>query len=122
MGANFQPPPLLRRDEVLAFIMERIVRDGFSPTYKEIGYSLQFSEARAKELVGQLIERGRVAKIPGANRGLRVIDVAGSRNTLEDALLKLGWSTAQPMGALRHPFPDGQLPVLPPFEHLPDVD
>lgn len=123
MGANFRPPPpLLRRDEVLAFIIERIARFGVGPTYDEISNELSVSPSRAKELVGQLIERGIVEKTPGGQRSLRVRDVAGARNALEAVMRRLGWITAEPMGGLQHPLPNGQLPVLPPFEHLPDVD
>ena len=123
MGVNFQPPAcLLRRDQVLAFIIERIARFGVSPTYDEISNEIDVSPSRAKELVAQLIERGIVEKTPGGQRSLRVRDVAGSRNALEDVMRKLGWITAEPMGQLQQPLPNGQLPVLPPFEHLPDVD
>lgn len=123
MGADFQPPlTLLRRDQVLAFIIERIARFGVSPTYDEISAEISVSPSRAKELVAQLIERGIVEKTPGGQRSLRVRDVAGSRNALEAVMRKLGWVTAEPMGRLQHPFPNGQLPVMPAFEHLPDVD
>ncbi|OWK32280.1 LexA family protein [Sphingomonas mucosissima] len=123
MGVDFQPPAaLLRRDQVLAFIIERIARFGVSPTYEEISAELAVSPSRSKELVAQLIERGIVEKTPGGQRSLRVRDVAGSRNALEAVMRKLGWITAEPMGGLQQPFPNGQLPMVPPFEHLPDVD
>ncbi|WP_296222732.1 hypothetical protein [uncultured Sphingomonas sp.] len=123
MSANGPPAAaLLKRDQVLAFIIERIARSGTSPSYPEISNELKVSERRAKELVGQLIERGIVEKTFGAKRSLRVRDVAGSRNLLEDVMRRLGWLTAEPMGALQQPFPNGKLPVLPPFEHLPDLD
>lgn len=122
MGANFRPPPMLRRDEVLAFIIERIARFGVGPTYDEISNEMSVSPSRAKELVGQLIERGIVEKTPGGQRSLRVRDVAGARNALEAVMRKLGWITAEPMGGLDYPLPNGQLPVLPPFEHLPEAD
>lgn len=123
MGANFRPPlPSLRRDQVLAFIIERIARFGVGPTYDEISNEMSISPSRAKELVAQLIKRGSVKKTPGGQRSLRVRDVAGSRNALEAVMRKLGWITAEPMGRLQHPLSNGQLPVLPPFEHLPDID
>lgn len=123
MGANVGPPAaLLKRDQVLAFIIERIARSGTSPSFDEIGHELQISSTRAKELVGQLIERGIIEKTFGAKRSLRVRDVSGSRNLLEEVMRRLGWHTAEPMGVLLQPFPNGQLPSLPPFEHLPDID
>jgi hypothetical protein len=73
-------------------------------------------------LVGQLIERGIGEKTPGGQCSLRVRDVAGSRNALEAVMRKLGWITAEPVGRLQQPLPNGQLPLIPPFEHLPDVD
>lgn len=123
MGAKFEPPAgLLRRDQVLAFIIERIVRYGVGPTHAEIGSAFDISTSRSKELVGQLIERGRLEKTLGGQRSLRVRDLADSRNALEAVMRKLGWHTAEPMGQLQHPLPNGQLPVIPPFEHLPDLD
>ncbi|MGY2732369.1 LexA family protein [Sphingomonas sp. UYP23] len=107
-----------RRDEALAFIIERIARNGTSPTFEEISTKLGVSPTRAKQLVAQLIKRGDVEKRLGGVRSLRVRDVAGSRNLLEHALRQLGWHIAE----LQTPFPNGQLPTFPPFEHLPDVD
>ncbi|MBD8641120.1 LexA family protein [Sphingomonas sp. CFBP 13733] len=125
MGVITRPPEVVpRRDQALAFIIERIARTGTSPTFEEIGIRLDVSSTRAKELVAQLIERGLVEKTPGAQRSLRVRDVSGSRALLDETMRRLGWAVAQPMGALCQPppFPEGQLPVIPPFEHLPDVD
>jgi SOS-response transcriptional repressor LexA len=113
---------LQRRDEVLAFLIEWIARWGTSPSFADISRDLKMSSTRAKQLVKQLVERGVVEQIPGATRSLRVRDVAGSRNALEHALRNLGWTAAEPMGALLPPFPDGQLPIAPPFEHLPDPE
>ncbi|WP_301075825.1 hypothetical protein [Sphingomonas sp.] len=61
MGANF-PAPLRRRDQVLAFIIEPIVRFGTAPTSVEISRELSISDSRAKELIAQLIKRGVVEK------------------------------------------------------------
>lgn len=115
-------PAPLRRDQVLAYIIECIVRYRAAPTYGEIALALNMSENRAKELVDQLVERGRVEKVYGRTRGLRVRDVAGSRLVLDDVLRQLGWIAADPMGDLEQlPLPDGRLTLLPPFEHLPDA-
>ena len=122
MGANFPPAPLRRRDQVLAFIIEPIVRFGTAPTSVEISRELSIGDSRAKELIAQLIKRGVVEKTPGAKRSLRVRDVAGSRVQLEDVRRRLGWATAHPMGTLQQPFQNGQLPMIPPFQHLPDAE
>ncbi len=111
-----------RRDEALAFIIERIARTGNSPTFYEIGNELGVSDTRAKQLVAQLIKRGHIERTPGEVRSLRVCDVTGSRNLLENALRQLGWHTAEPMGELLTPFLDRKLSLLPPFEHLPDFE
>ena len=123
MGAEFRrPTELRRRDEVLAFIIERIARSGTSPSYPEISKALGFSETRAKQLVAQLIRNGSIETTPGGVRSFRVVDVTGSRVALDQVLRQLGWCTAEPMGELQRPFPDRQLPIMPPFEHLPDLD
>ncbi|WP_373928672.1 hypothetical protein QTN93_00490 [Sphingomonas aerolata] len=106
MGATTRSPEVVpRRDQALAFIIERIARSGTSPTFEEIGVRLNVSSTRAKELVAQLIERNLVEKTPGAQRSLRVRDVAGSRALLDETMRRLGWAVAQPMGSLCQPPP-----------------
>lgn len=114
-------PAPRRRDEALAVIIEWIARDGVSPTEEEIGDAMRpiVSRARVRELIGQLVKIGIIEKRPGL-RGLRVRDMAQSRLMLVEAAKRLGW--ASPIVDLESPRPRGQLPMLPPFEHLPDVD
>ena len=112
----------LKRDQVLAFVIERIAKSGTSPSFDEIGRALRVSNTRAKELVAQLVQLGLIEKTPGAQRSLKVCDVSKSRSLLDQSLRRLGWAAAEPMGELQQPFPKGQLPRLPAFEHLPDVD
>jgi SOS-response transcriptional repressor LexA len=116
------PPAPARRDQVLAFIVDRIVRTGTSPTFDEIGLALQFSSSRAKQLVDQLVKRGVIEKTPGAQRNLRVRDVTQSRTIVAEALRGIGWIPSGPMAPLPGDLPNGQLPMLPPFEHFPDID
>lgn len=118
MGAISSP---LRRDQALAFIIDRIVRSGICPTSREIGDALGVSDARAKELVDQLVERRLIDKVPGGVRNLRVRDVALCRSMLEQSLVRIGWTAAPAMGELPEAFPHRQLPMLPDFEHLPDL-
>ncbi|WP_156679363.1 LexA family protein [Sphingomonas profundi] len=112
-------PP--RRDQALAFIIERIARSGTSPSFDEIGRHLGVSKPRARELVGELIDRGIIEKTPGAQRSLKVLDVARSRVLLESTLRSIGWVVVGPHQAMR-PFPQDKLPLLPAFEHLPEQD
>ena len=88
----------------------------------EIGQQLGVSDTRARQLVAELVKRGDIEKTPGEIRSLRVRDVSGSRNMLEQSLRALGWHTAEPMGDLQAPFAKEKISLLPPFEHLPDVD
>jgi SOS-response transcriptional repressor LexA len=113
---------LHRRDQVLAYVVEWIARWRTSPTFADIGRGLDMSESRAKQLVKQLVQRGVLEQTPGAARSLRVRDVAGARVALEHVLRNLGWTAAEPMGDLQVPYPDRQLPISPPFEHLPDIE
>ena len=116
-------PASRRRDEALVIIIEWIARDGVSPTEQEIGDAMRpiVSRARVRELLNQLVNLGLVDKRPGL-RGLRVREVAHSRLMLDQAARRLGWSVAEPTGDLPHPCLGGQLVMLPPFEHLPDID
>lgn len=134
MGVGNSAKPL-RRDEVLAFLIDRLVKTGSSPTFEEIAKELGFSRTRAQELVEQLIARGVIEKVPGAQRALRVRDVAHARHLVDQFARGLGWAVAAPLGALEQPtvpvppkpMPSQtlsyvQLPVLPAFEHFPDLD
>lgn len=98
------------------------MRDGTSPSTPEIARALKISDTRAKQLIAQLISEGAMERTYGAHRGLRVRDMAQSRRELGEALRRLGWTTSEPMSALSATFPDRQVPLLPPFEHLPDLD
>ncbi|MBI0475386.1 hypothetical protein D9601_08485 [Sphingomonas sp. MA1305] len=111
-----------RRYEALAYIIERIVQTGTSPSYDEIADQLGILKTRTRELVDQLIDEGLVERPLGKQRSFRVRDVSGSRNILVEVLNRLGWADAVPLGDLEQPRTHERLPMLPPFEHLPDVD
>jgi SOS-response transcriptional repressor LexA len=117
-------PASRRRDEALAFIINRLVKTGTSPSYEEIGLAMQprVSKRRAQELVTQLIAEGVIEKTPGAQRALRVRDVTRARGIVDEFARSLGWVVAAPLGALQQPFPQGPLPMLPPFRHPPDAN
>ncbi|WP_156680054.1 hypothetical protein [Sphingomonas profundi] len=104
----------------MAYIVERIVRSGTSPSNEEIGRKLGVSKQRAKQLVDELLERRVIEKTPGSQRNLQVRDVAQCRLIIVARLRELGLIVADPLGKLQQPFTQEQLPILPPFEHLPD--
>jgi hypothetical protein len=110
-----------RRTEALAYIIERIVRSGTSPSSGDIGRALGVSRTRAQQLVDQLIVEKVLGRAPGS-RSLQVIDMTYSRHIIVEKLRALGVTVAEPMGDLQPPLSFEQLPILPPFEHLPDPD
>lgn len=122
MGGHSAVEVVPRRYEALAFIIERIVKTGTSPSFDEIAGELRVGKTRARQLVEQLIEEDLVDRPVGRQRSIRVRDVAHSRNILVDALNRLGWADAMPLGSLDQPCSHEQLPMLPRFEHLPDLD
>jgi SOS-response transcriptional repressor LexA len=112
-----------RRDEALAFIIDRLVKTGTSPSYDEVARELSVSKPRAQELVKQLIADGVIEKTPGAQRALRIRDVVRARSIVEQFARSLGWTVAPQLSfELQKPFTHVQLPMLPAFEHLPDAE
>lgn len=109
-------PDLPRRACALAFIVEQIARYGISPSYAEIGRHLRVSQARAGQLVHQLVERGMIERAPGAHRGFRVVDMDDLRAMLGRALKRLGWTLVTPIGAV----PAVEIPPLLPPLMTPD--
>lgn len=96
------PPKISgRQAEALAFIIGEIVEKRTSPTFGEIARHLSVSQTRAKTLVADLIERGLVSRTPGAQRALRVNNVADSRRQLAEILRDLGWIAADAEDELR---------------------
>ena len=130
MGAHSAIAAPLRRDEALAYIIEHIVRHGFSPTHAEIGEALGgISTPRVRELIAQLVRLKSVSIIPGAQRNLRVNDLTACRHHLTEAMRRLRWSAAEAMGELQDPLPrvppiaplpQEKLPRVPPIAHLPE--
>ncbi|MGR6329227.1 LexA family protein [Sphingomonas sp. XXL09] len=122
MGVQTAVVAIPRRYEALAYIIERIVQTGISPSYDEIADRLGVRKTRARELVDQLIAEGLVERPLGKQRSFRVRDVSGSRNILVEVLNRLGWTDAVPLGELEQPRTHERLSMLPPFAHLPSVD
>lgn len=122
MAQELQTAGPLRRNEALAFIIERIIRTGTSPSAGEIGRALKVSRTRAQQLTDQLILEQVLEKTPGSPRSLRIRDLTHCRAIITETLRGLGLTVAEPMGDLRAPLSTYQLPLCPPFEHLPDPD
>lgn len=114
MGANTATPR--KRDVALAFIMERIARTGRPPSLREIGHELKVSVTRVQTLLGQLERDGAIERTPGVQMGIRLRDVAASREHLTEVLRRLGF--VEPL----RPFTDEHLPLLAQLDQLPSVD
>ncbi|KTT72633.1 hypothetical protein NS334_08550 [Sphingomonas endophytica] len=113
--------------QVLAIIVERIARSGVSPCYEEIGRLMvpPISKTRVKQHVDKLVYFDRVLdREAGAQRASRIRDLDRCREMIENELGERGWFHARPLGPLIAPAPCTieQLPVIPPFEHLPGPD
>jgi len=121
MGAPFGPVTKgRRRDEALAFIVEQLVRTHSAPTLDDIATRLKVSKSRSQELVAELIAKRIVGRRPGSHT-LYIIDMTRCRHLFVEAYRQAGGWSADAMGQLLPPT-NVQLPVLPPFRHLPDVD
>ena len=112
-----------RKAEVLAYIIERIVRDAVSPTMGEIAKKLDVSDTRAKALVRQLELDGEVRRTPGAQRGIVIVNFDRVRERLLAILVSEGYTVNPGTRELFAPgaFPQEHLPLLPDLEHIPDV-
>jgi hypothetical protein len=119
MAQQLQPAAPLRRNEALAFIIERIIRTGTSPSAGDIGRALQVSRTRAQQLTDQLIGE-RVLERTGP-RTLAIRDLVHCRHIITETLRGLGLAVAEPMGELQPPLSISQLPLLPLIEENPAV-
>lgn len=118
-------PAPLRRVEALAYIVERISRSGTAPSYDEISRAMRpmVHRSRAAQFVEQLVQEGYLERPPASRRGIAIRDVVRCRHAIQQALGLLGYTHAPPLGALQvAPSTFGQLPIVPPFVLIPDVD
>ena len=123
MVGQVSAPP--RRVEALAYIVDRIARSSTCPSYGEIGLAMRppVHSSRAAQFVNQLVREGFIERPPASRRGIVIRDLARCRLAIELALGELGYAHAQPLGILEQPPSTfGELPRIPPFEHIPDVD
>jgi repressor LexA len=85
--AGLEAPAALtdRQQQVLKFIRDCIAADGLPPTRAEIAQALGFSSPNAAEQhVKALVNKGVLEWVPGASRGLRLVE------TEEDGLPLVG--------------------------------
>ena len=59
------------------------------------------------------MDRGFIERPASSRRGIQIRDVELCRRAIVEALGQEGW---------RHRSTFGDLPLIPPFEHIPDVD
>lgn len=79
-----------RQAEALAIIRASKERDGFSPSYAELGSLLGCNKSAVHRLVTCLEERGHIRRVPNAVRCIEIVS-RGSLSALRDA-----WSAASP--------------------------
>lgn len=114
-------PAAPRRVQVLAIIVENIVRFGVCPCYDEIGRAMmpRISKTRVKQHVDALVRLKCIDRAIAAQRGIRIRDLDLCRRLIEAWLGPQGWWHARPLGAPERltPCTIEQLPLVPPFEH-----
>lgn len=110
----------LRREELLAFIVERLARGQACPSYAEMGRAIGVSETRARQLVDQLIRDGVIRRTTGLQRNLVLRDVTHCREVVTEALRRANWQAADPRGELLGHCAIAQLPIVAVLGHVPD--
>ncbi|MCC2978896.1 hypothetical protein [Sphingomonas sp. IC4-52] len=112
----------LRREEVFAFIVERLARGLGCPSYKEIGEAVGVSETRARQLVDQLVAAKVIGRTAGLQRNLVVIDVTHAREIVVEVFRRIGGMAAAPLGELMGYCGHAQLPIVAVLQHVPEND
>ncbi len=112
----------LRREEVLAFIVERLARGRGCPSYKEIGEAVGVSQTRARQLVDQLVAAKVLERTAGLQRNLVVRDVTHAREIVVEVFRRIGGMAAAPLGDLVGPCAQAQLPIVAVLKHIPEHD
>ena len=119
-GSIDRPPPPIstRRGQIYAFICDELAQGRPCPSLPEIARHFQFSVARAKQLVDQLIAGGWIMRGAGAQRALIV---PGAALQIATQLLRAqGYRVDDAARSISGPLPDFKLPMLPALPHIPD--
>ena len=111
-----------RREEVLAFIVERLARGQGCPSIKEIGEAVGVSETRARQLVEQLVKAKIIGRTAGLQRNLVVRDVTHAREIVVEVFRRIGGMAAAPLGDLVGHCAQAQLPIVAVLEHIAEHD
>lgn len=112
----------LRREEVLAFVLEQLAQGRPCPTFKEIGEAVGVKETRARQLVDQLIKLGIIGRTTGLQRNLVVRDVTLAREIVVQVLRRIGAMAAAPLGEFFGTCAQSQLPIVAVLSHIPHHD
>lgn len=111
-----------RKDQALAYISAYIVREGRSPTMREIAIALSVSHTRAKALVSKLASDKMIERAPGAQRAITVPGLI-DRHLLERMRsmgIKINEDFVCPPPVL--PLPQGNLSLVAILDHIPDIE
>ncbi len=112
----------LRREEVLAFVLEQLASGRGCPSFKEIGDAVGVKETRARQLVDQLVEIGIIGRTAGLQRNLVIRDVTLARAIAVQVFRRIGGFAADPLGELVGPCAQAQLPIVAVLQHIPEDD
>jgi len=75
-----------RADDLLSFIEEYIGSRGIAPSFDEMMDNLGFrSKSGVHRLIEQLVERGRIRRLPNRARAIEVVKTEDARVQLEPA-------------------------------------
>ncbi len=111
-----------RKDQALAYISDYIVREGRSPSMREIAISLSVSDTRAKALVKKLAAEKMIDRAPGAQRAITVPGLM-DRHLIERMRgmgMKIDDDFVCPPDVV--PLPQGNLSLVAILDHIPDSE
>lgn len=120
--AGEQGTARFRRDEVLAFVIDRLSRGRGCPTFREIGDAVGISQTRARQLVDQLVAAKILERTTGLQRNLIVRDVTYARQIVVQAFRRTGGVAAAPLGELVGHCAQAQLPIVAVLKHIPEPE
>ncbi len=112
-----------KKDQALAFISGYIVREGRSPTMREIATFLVVSDTRAKALVKKLAADKMIERPPGSQRAITVPGLMDRH--IQQRMREMGGFVINddflcPFKTL--PLPQGHLPLVAIIDHIPATE
>lgn len=92
-----------RADDLLFFIEEYIASRGIAPSFDEMMVNLGFrSKSGVHRLIEQLVERGRIRRLPNRARAIEVVKTEDAKVQLEPA----AWERLRTLAASHNVSPD----------------